>query len=358
MHIAARALCLAALATASSWADVSPEWINALDLTIEGQGWPRAEMASPYARLPLSASGEVREQIWNMGQSSTGLCVRFSTDSSMISVRWSVWSAQLGIEAMPASGFSGVELYTRDGEDWRWISTGCPSAQTWEAALMSGAPAGVHDYRLYLPLYNRVESLEIGVSPEATTTPAPADSRPPIVFYGTSITAGGCTARPGMAYPAILGRRLGRPAVNLGFPGNAFMEPELAGLVAQVDASAYVLAAAENMEPELIRERWAEFARTIRRAHPAAPIVMVEHIEYEGAWFNSGIRAIIADKNAAIREACETLRAEGMENIVLVPGDGLIGHDGNATVDGVHPTQLGFVRMADGLEPVLRPLVE
>ena len=163
---------------------------------------------------------------------------------------------------MPATGVSGLDLYVRDMGVWRWIANGRPGGQHTESLLADNIPDGRHEFMVYLPLYNGLESLEIGVAPSATLAKGPA--RPagkdrPILFYGTSITHGGCASRTGMAYPSILSRRLDMPIINLGFSGNGKMEPELGVLLAEVDAAAYVLDCVSNMTPEQVVERVVPF---------------------------------------------------------------------------------------------------
>ena len=176
----------------------------------------------------------------------------------------------------------------------------------------------------------------------------------PIVFYGTSIVQGGCAARPGMAYPAILGRRFDRPTLNLGFSGNALSEPEMAGFFAELDPAVYVLDPLPNMTPAMVAERLERFVLILRAAHPATPIVLVEHVEYAEGDFVESRRERYAGDNAQLREIYRRLVKAGQRKLFYVPATKLIGTDGEATVDGTHPTDLGFVRMADAIEPVLR----
>lgn len=175
-----------------------------------------------------------------------------------------------------------------------------------------------------------------------------------MVFYGTSIVHGGCASRPGMAYPAILGRRLDRSVVNLGFSGNGPLDPELGVLLAELDASVYVLDCAPNMNPALITERTEPFVKALRKARPDTPIVVVENIQYQAGAFLPASRQSYIDKNNALRAAYEKLKADGMTGLYYVACDALLGNDGEATVDGTHPNDLGFMRMADALEPALR----
>ena len=136
--------------------------------------------------------------------------------------RWTLRKANLAMSHMPATGVSGVDLYVHAAGAWRWLAVGQPTAQENEVRLCADLSlAEPHDFMLYLPLYNGVESLELGVPiGSGSITPAaprPAAAAAPIVFYGTSITQGGCASRPGMSYPAIVGRRLDRAVINLGF---------------------------------------------------------------------------------------------------------------------------------------------
>jgi hypothetical protein len=257
-----------------------------------------------------------------------------------------------------ATGVSGLDLYVRQNGCWRWLGVGRPRAFPTNCTLsVKGIPDGMHVYLLYLPLYNGVESVDIGIPRGATLTkgpPRPAERAKPICFYGTSITQGGCASRPGMAYPAILSRRLDCPVINLGFSGNGWMEPEVSALLAELDVAAYVLDALPNMSAEMIAERVQPFVETLWTARPDTPIVLVESILYQNGTFLARPRQICLEKNRALRAAYERLVAGQVTNLHYVSGDELYGEDGEATVDGTHATDLGFVRFAHVLEPVLR----
>jgi len=326
-------------------------WYDARGLTLEGKGWGDTE--KPFSRLPAKAHGVVRDPVWNLGAHSAGICVRFVTDSDQISARWKLTSDTLAMVHMPATGVSGLDLYVRDGAQWRWIGVGQPKENPADAVLAQGIPKGAHEFMVYFPLYNGTESLEIGLPASATL--AKAAVRPkPMVFYGTSIVHGGCASRPGMAYPAILGRRLDRSVINLGFSGNGPLDAEVGVLLAELDASAYVLDCAPNMSPVLVTERTEPFVKALRKARPNTPIILVENIQYQAGAFLPGPRQSYVDKNNALRAAYERLKAEGVTGLHYVPCDALLGDDGEATVDGTHPNDLGFMRMADALEPALR----
>ena len=107
--------------------------------------------------------------------------------------------------------------------------------------------------------------------------------RKPIVFYGTSITQGGCASRPGMVHTAILQRRLDHPVVNLGFSGNGKMEPEVVELMAEIDASCFVIDCLPNMDAKEVAERTEPLVRKLREAQPKTPILLVEDRSYSDA---------------------------------------------------------------------------
>jgi lysophospholipase L1-like esterase len=316
----------------------------------------------PFSRLPIRVEDLVREPVWELAQHTAGISVRFVTDSPRVAVRWPLLSESLAMDHMPATGVSGLDLYLRDGERWRWAAVGrARKAPTNESDLISEAPPETREYLLYLPLYNGLESLEIGVTPGseiAAAAPWPEERRRPLCFYGTSITQGGCASRPGMAYPAILGRRLARPTVNLGFSGNGRMDPELADLLGEIDAEVYVLDCGGNMTTEWITERTVPFIRALREARPDTPIVLIETVEYQDAWHLTSRRESIDASNSATRAAHAELVAEGVTGIHLVACADFLGDDSEATVDGVHFTDLGFQRMSDALEPLLRTLID
>lgn len=331
-------------------------WYDVRDWGVEGRGW--SQTARYFDRLPAKAEGVVRKAVWDLSRHSSGMAVRFETDAREISVRYTLMSASLAMPHMPATGVSGVDLYAQDSQGkWRWLEVSRPAAIKVKAKLGSGIEPGRRAYMMYLPLYNGVESLEIGLAEKAAFRPLVPRTRP-IVFYGTSITHGGCASRPGMAYPAILGRRLDRPTINLGFSGNGRMEAEVGALLAELDPSIYVIDCLPNMAAPAVAERTEPLVRQLRKARPETPIVLVEDRSYTNSPLLPSRREHHAANRAALRAAYDRLVAAGVKGLVYVPGENLLGDDGDACVDGSHPSDLGMFRMADILEPVLKPLLK
>ncbi|MFM7112772.1 MAG: SGNH/GDSL hydrolase N-terminal domain-containing protein, partial [Planctomycetota bacterium] len=200
-------------------ADENLDWHDIKSLGLEGQAF--ADCKAPFDRLPARAEGVVRPGVWGLSRQSAGLCVRFVTDTPAIHAKWTLTSPNLAMPHMPATGVSGLDLYMRSPQSgaWQWLGAGRPSGKENSAVIGSGYASGKHEFLLYLPLYNGVTEVSLGVARGKAVSkgPAyPADRAKPVVFYGTSITQGGCASRPGMVHTAILGRRLGVPVVNLG----------------------------------------------------------------------------------------------------------------------------------------------
>lgn len=336
------------------------KWHDARDFTIEGKGW--TETKSFYDRLPAKAESVVRPPVWSLAQNSSGLRVRFITDSPEVSVRWKLRNQLLSLPNMAAMSVSGVDLYVRDNDKWRWTGVGRPDKNPVnEVKVIGNMARRSREYMLYLPLYNGVESVELGLPENVSisrTAPFPADVKP-MVFYGTSIVQGASASRAGLAYPAILSRRLNRPFINLGFSGNCRMEPEMAALLAELDPSVYFIDCLPNIATgEDVGQKTPNLVQTLRRAHPLTPIVLVENILYPDIFIEDKKRATMDSKNAALRKVYNNLRQAGIKNLYYIPAANLIGADGEGTIDGVHPTDTGFERMAAAFEPVLRKILK
>jgi hypothetical protein len=287
------------------------------------------------------------------------MSARFATDAEVIYARWECFSNDMAAVDMPATGVSGLDLYARDDSgQWQWLSVGKPEKPGLiTVTLIEGLEPVRREFTLYLPLTSAVKSVEIGVDKSAAFEPIAPRTEKPIIFYGTSIVHGGCASRPGMAYPAILGRRLNKPVINLGFGGSAHCEPELAELLAELDGCAYVIDPLPNMSADIITKRIEPFVKILRKTHPDTPIILVNEPGYPHALFVASVRKRLLDNRSALKDAYDHLVVSGTERLHYIPGDDLYGHDGEATVDGIHPTDVGFLRMADVFEPVLKTII-
>jgi lysophospholipase L1-like esterase len=331
-------------------------WHNVRDWGVEGRAFDDTE--SFFDRLPARAKAVVRDAVWNLARNTSGMSVRFETDATAIYLRLVLTSPRLAMAHMPASGVSGLDLYGRlETGGWRWLQSHRPSEPAFEGELQRDIAPGRRLYQLYLPLYNGVKSLAIGVSKSAAFAPvAPRDDKP-ILFYGTSITQGASASRPGMSFVNILGRRLDRPMLNFGFSGNGRMEIEVGKFLAELDPAIFVIDCVANTDAGQIIDRCPPLVKHLRAAHPQTPILLLD----ERTWDNAPLMPYLAERHrakaAALRQAYELLRADGVEHLHFRKGDDVLGHDGEATTDGSHPNDLGMMRYADAIEPDLRRLL-
>ncbi|MCB1206714.1 MAG: SGNH/GDSL hydrolase family protein [Verrucomicrobiae bacterium] len=328
-------------------------WHDVADWGVEGQGWAPEDLKARYDRLPAKAEGVVRPPVWSLSRHSAGLLCRFNTDATTLMVRHTVGSDNVAMPHMPATGVSGVDLYALDGGKWKWVEVSRPkSAET--THTVTGLDPGMRTWMAYLPLYNSTVKIEIGVPKGAVFQRIAPRKEKPVVFYGTSITHGASASRPGMPHPAILGRRLNKPVINLGFSGNGKMEPEVGALLTEIDAAVYVIDCLPNMVEAEVAERAEPLIRQLREARPDTPIVMVEDRTYANTWIMKAKRERHAGSRSAFVRAYDSLVKSGVKGLYYVEGEALLGDDTDGTTDGSHPNDLGFMRQADVLEPVLR----
>ena len=341
--------------TGAALAQDNVTWHDVTRWGVEGRAWEEQERKRWFDRFPAKAEGMVTGAVWNLSRHSAGMMVRFKTDANAIHARWNLLNSRLGMPHMPPSGVSGLDLYARDDTGkWRWAAATRPNKQEMQAALLTGIAPGMREYAIYLPLYNGTESLAIGVPSGAKFESLAPRSAKPLVFYGTSITHGACASRPGMAHPAILGRRLEIPVINIGFSGNGKMHKEVGDLMVDVDAACYIIDCLPNMNAVMVTERCVPLVNQLRKARPDTPIVLVEDRRFANSWLVPGRAKFHDDNHAALRKAYEQLKAAGVKHLHYLSGDDLLGDDAEGTTDASHPNDLGFVRQADAFEPVLR----
>ena len=337
----------AATAEAIDWHDVT-HW------GLEGREWGDQARLSYFDRLPADAEKTVTPNVWKLSRDTAGMMVRFKTDATALHVHYKLTKANLGLPHMPATGVSGVDFYARNEDgNWRWVMVSKPATQEVRAEVIKGLAPGLREYAAYLPLYNGVESLEIGVPPGSRfegLAPRPK----PVVFYGTSITHGACASRPGMVHTAIIGRRLDRPVVNLGFSGNGRMDAAVGEYLARIDAAAYVIDCLPNMKPAEVSEKCVPLVQQLRAARPETPIILVEDRRFTNDWITPAKAKFHDENHAALRAAFEKLQQLELKNLSYIEGDKLYGTDGEGATDASHANDLGFMRQADIFEPVIR----
>ena len=338
-------------------------WINPLESpegnVVHGQAWSGLD----YHRLPDDAENKVRKAVWNLSRHAAGVKLKFNTNAEEIKVKYVV-SAKHSMPHMPATGVSGLDLYIHDQKDWVWVKGNYSFGDTIQYTFpLKADQITSKNFDLYLPLYNEVTFLEIGVDKETKFNfISPTTEERPVVVYGTSIAQGGCASRPGMAWTAILERMINKPLVNLGFSGNGLLETPLIEYMASMNSSLYVL----DCLPNLVRDSFTEeevtnriiaAVRTLKEKNPEIPILLVEHAGYTDEWVNEERKRAYQSRNILSQNAYKLLLAEGIEELYYLEKDEVgLGMEG--TVDGTHPNDLGMDQYARGYYSIVREILD
>lgn len=309
-----------------------------------------SETETRYERLPAYLKDNVsRPAIWSLGKNTSGLAIRFNSNSTSISAKWEVLK-DVKMNHFTETGIKGLDLYAWENNKWQFVNTARPTAKQNEQEIISTMTAKDREFMLFLPLYDGLISLSIGID-SLSSISAPHTNLPvtknPIVVYGTSITQGGCATRAGMSYTNILTRWMNREFINLGFSGNGQLDYEIAEVMAKrKDAGLFILDFIPNVTEPKIKERTKHFVNIIRKENPDTPILLVESIIFPHSVFSTSTADILSVKNSALRAEFEEMKKAGDNNLYYLNSDNLISKDGEGTVDGVHLTDLGFQHLA------------
>lgn len=328
-------------------------YIAADTLTLVGKAMPGG---SHWHRIDTARYAALPQKVKNLFRTPAGLAVCFTTDSKTIAARWELKKKKYNDNFSPIAQ-KGLDLY-RLNEDgtWQWTGVGRPSMTNLKenkAVVAQNMPGKSTTYLLYLPLYTELVSLEIGVDSAATLQAAPDPFRHKIVIYGSSILHGVGCSRPGIAFASQMSRRTGINFINLGLSGRGKMEGSVADMLAEIDADAFVLDCMPNPTGDEINERAEYLVRTIREAHPQAPIIMIESYRWENNYTDSVARAAGDDRARAFVSQAERLIRAGIPHLYLIRDRNAIGDDHEGSVDGIHPNDLGFARIIAAYEPEL-----
>ena len=352
-------VCLTALSAHAQW-----KWLNPLECgfpVIQNQGWTE-EIGDSYVRLPQRAEGKVRKPVWDLSRNSAGLAIHFFSNAPELKVRYQV-SGPLNMPHMPTTGVSGVDLYSIDSDgQWRFYFGGYPSGDTLQYHYTNIGKDLYHDrgyeFRLYLPPYNTIKWLEIGVPENDELTFIPVSPEKPILLYGTSIAQGACASRPGMTWGTILQRSLGYPLINLGFSGNGRLEKEVLDFICEIDARLYILDCLPNLTPKSkdeITQLVSDAVKQIRATH-SSPSLLVEHAGYSNALADDTKLQDYVRMNEGAKKAFEELQAQGIKDIYYLTREELGLHP-DAWVDYVHPSDWGMETQANAVERKVREIL-
>lgn len=323
---------------------------------IQGQAWPK-EVAEFYDRLPARARKDVSQSVWERSEDAACLTIRFHTDATAIRVRYTV-SHDLNRPHITTTGKSGLDLYAADKNGkWLWSPGFYKFGDTIEYRYNPLQRDLSREYCLYLPYYNHVNWMEIGVPETAVMKPSPIRSGKPIVIYGTSIAQGTAAPRPGLTWVAILERRLSMPVINLGFAGCGRLDPPIISLMAELDARVYVLDCLPNLgRADVIKERLFNAVQILQQKRPDIPILIVDHADAHVVSMNTAQHERYNRVNEASRETFHRLKSSGVKNIYYLSADSIGLSPEDMAIDGVHPNAKGMESYAKAYEKAIRQI--
>ena len=346
-----RALCFLILFIAGFLCAAEPVYYDAQPY-LEGMAF---DDAPPFSRLPMDAEELVRKPVWGLSRNSAGVAAHFISNAKEIHIQWKLLN-DFHMVHMAGTGIRGLDLYVKHNKQWFHLGTGKPYTAENERRLIKNLSGEEQEYMLYCPLYDGLTSLYIGLDPGATIRTVEREDLP-LVFYGTSITQGGCVTRPGMAYPAIIGRDLDVETINLGFSGNGRMDPEVIDYISEIDAQCYIFDCFPNMDLDLIKERAERELRKLLEKHPKTPVLLTPNIMAEDGWFDPEVYNNTVAENAEIAAIYERLKKDH-KNLYMIPFKQIRHVAVEGTVDGIHLTDVGTMRMAEVMEKWIRKIAK
>jgi hypothetical protein len=332
-------------------------YYDALKAPFELEGFPWRDPALIFNRLPSAfTEKDVNAGALALARHTAGGVVRFRSDSPYLTLR-AVLAYSSDMNHMPRAGSSGFDFYIGAGKDIQHWKTAQPDSgqKDLETLLISGQPEQMADWTLYLPLYGAASKIEIGVAPGAKLgKPTPRAVSKPVLFYGSSITQGGCASRPGNAYTTMLCRAVDAPQINLGFSGSGRGERAVAEAIAGLDLAVFVMDYDHNAPSvEHLAKTHADFFKIVRAKNPGLPVIMMSKCDFRGSQEEQERRNIV-------RQTYADAVGAGDKKVWFIDGETLFGTEDRdaCTVDGCHPNDLGFYRMFRTILPTLEQALQ
>ena len=301
-----------------------------------------------FRRLPENVAKSVSEWVYHLHANTSGGRVRFKTDSSYVAISAKMCNV-CKMDHFALTGSGGFDMYVKTGDEFKFTSTFRPSSSMTDGyeSLFDFKVNEMREIVINFPLYSDVCELYIGIEEgAAVSAPTPYAYEKPVVYYGSSITQGGCASRPGNAYPSILSRKFNTDYINLGFSGSAKGELEIAEYIASLDMELFVYDYDHNAPDAAHLEATHErMFKIIREKHPCLPVIMMSSTSMARFHDNRDLRRDIIYKT--YKNACDA----GDRNVYFWDGTAEFEpYSEFGTVEGCHPNDYGFVGIAKSLE--------
>ena len=305
-----------------------------------------------FQRLPDIYKNIIRKEVWDVSENNAGVSIQLNTNSKNLKLKWRI-KLDFRMNHMTDAGIKGLDIYKHVNNQWQYLSTGLPNSSENEH-LIKFNDVNKKTLCLYLPLYDSIVDLDIGIDDESNLKFIKNDNKP-IVFYGTSITQGGCASRPGMAHTNIISRKTIHPCINLGFSGNGHLETEIGDILSKLNAKCYIIDCLPNVNITQIKSQIIPLVKSIRNKNNVnqSPITFIEQPLMHDAYIDEDVRK----KNFLLSNEIKKCEKLGFRDIHLIGQKGCLGTDYEATVDGVHYNDIGFQRFADHILKNMRGII-
>ena len=303
---------------------------------------PNEHRKYPFQRFPNKYKGSIRKEVWDLSENNAGISIQLKTNSRNLKIKWNV-KLDFRMNHMTDAGIKGLDIYEHVNNQWQYLSTGLPNSNKNEH-LIKFNDVNKKTLCLYLPLYDSIVDLDIGIDDDSNLKFIKNDNKP-IVFYGTSITQGGCASRPGMAHTNIISRKTIYPCINLGFSGNGHLETEIGDILSKMNAKCFVIDCLPNVNITQIKSLVFPLVKSIRNKNDVnqCPIAFIEQPLMHDAYIDEDVRK----KNLLLLNEIKECEKLGFKDMHLIGQNGCLGSDHEATVDGIHYNDIGFQRFAD-----------
>ena len=295
-----------------------------------------------FQRLPDIYKSSIRKEVWDLSENNAGVSIQLNTNCKNLKLKWKV-KLDFKMNHMTDAGIKGLDIYEHADNQWKYLSTGLPNSNKNEH-LIEFNNVNKKTLCLYLPLYDSIVDLDIGIDDNSSLKFIKNDNKP-IVFYGTSITQGGCASRPGMAHTNIISRNTIYPCINLGFSGNGHLEAEIGNILSKIDAKCFIIDCLPNVNISQIKSNTIPLIQSIRGINKIyhRPIFFLEQPLIHDQYIDEDVK----EKNYVLASQIKECNKLGFKDIYLIKQKDCLGSDYEATVDGVHYNDIGFQRFSD-----------
>ncbi len=329
--------------------DINGKFVRADSLTWVGKA---SNTKKIYHRVDTVIYNIMPQKVKSLFTNSAGIAIAFTTNSSSIAAKWSVKNGK-GLPNVSDINSMGLDLYIKKDDTWRYAGIGRPEGSYSEQVITANMDTLTKECLLYLPTYDEITSLEIGVDKSSFIKPSASPFAGKYLIYGSSITQGASASRPGLAYPARMARATGLNFVNLGLSGNGKMEAPVIEMLGDINCDAYIMDCIANPSPKEILERAPLAIRYLREKHPETPIIFIQSVLREKGFFDEEVRLKSKQQNEAIERVFNDLQKEQIPYLYLIKENNFLGTDNEGTIDGVHPNDIGFDRMIRVIQPTI-----